>query len=333
MLTMRRRRLLPALLAGAVILGAFAMPIAAQATDTSAKRIKIQKAEQVKRVSGGEVCLPMKCMMNQSGVDRSGVDSAVAAERAAALGREQYAREAQKKLDSMAADVRVRDVIIRMENAAAAAKESARLDSIARVEAAEREAQLAMKRHLARGFYLGLAGGTSMPQRDVRNGYTGGWNVTVPLGWDANESRFGFRTDLSVDHMNGTRIQDQNTTTSAASGDITVWSLNADLKVRAHAPGTSRANVYALGGFGAHRVVNGVYGVFGPNAGQNLSFNDAKTNFGWNVGAGLSVAWGPTEMFIESRFFQIKSDLGYHMNSGIGTYTSFTPIVVGLTWF
>ena len=328
MSTLRRKRLLPAILAGAVILGVSAMPIAAQGKDTSAKRIKIQKTEPVKRTSGGEVCLPMKCMMNQSAVD-----SAVAAERAAAAGREQYAREAQKTLDSLAADARVRDVIIRMESAAAATRERARLDSIARFEVAEREAQLAVKRHLSRGFYLGLAGGTSMPQRDVRNGYTGGWNVTVPLGWDASESRFGFRTDFSVDHMNGTRVQDLNTITNAASGDITVWSLNADLKVRAHAPGTSRANVYALGGFGAHRVVNGVYGTFGPNAGQSLAFNDAKTNFGWNVGAGLSVAWGPTEMFIESRFFQIKSDLAYHMNGGIGTYTSFTPIVVGLTWF
>jgi len=329
MSTTRRTHWLPALLAGVVILGASATQLAAQATDTSAKRIKIQKVEPGKHVAGGEVCLPMKCMMN-----RSAVDSAVAAERATFLDREQYVREAQRKLDSMEADVRIRGVIARMENAAAAARERTRLDSIARVETTDREAQLAMTRHLARGFYLGLAGGTSMPQRALRNGYTGGWNATVPLGWDASDSRFGLRTDFSVDHMNGTLINDQTNVTRAASGDITVWSLNADLKVRAHAPGTpSRTNVYALGGFGAHRVVNGVYGVFGPSAGQNLTFNDAKTNFGWNVGVGLSVAWGPTEMFIESRFFQIKSNLDYHMNGGVGTFTSFTPFVVGLTWF
>ncbi len=61
--------------------------------------------------------------------------------------------------------------------------------------------------------------------------------------WDASDSRFEFRTDFSVDHMNGTLIKDQQNVTLAASGDITV------------------------------------------------------------------------------------------MNGGIGTYTSFTPIVVGLTWF
>jgi opacity protein-like surface antigen len=319
---------MPALLTGTLIVSALAIPLAAQ-TDTSVKRIKIQKAEPVKRQAGGDVCLPMKCMTNQSAID-----SALAAERATMFEREQYAREAQKKLDSMATEARVREVIARMENAAAAAKERAQLDSIARAETAEREAQLAMKRHLARGFYFGLAGGASMPQRAVRNGYTGGWNATVPFGWDASDSRFGLRTDFSVDHMNGTLVNDQLNVTRAASGDITVWSLNADLKVRAHAPGTpSRTSVYALGGFGAHRVVDGVYGTFGPNAGENLAFNDAKTNFGWNVGAGLSVKWGSTEMFVESRYFHVKSDLNYHMNGGIGTYTSFTPIVVGLTWF
>jgi len=147
MSTTGRTRWMRTLLAGVVILSASAIPLAGQATDTSAKRIKIQKAEPGKRVAGGEVCMPMKCMMNHGEVD-----SAVAAERAAALVREQSAREAQKTLDSMAADVRVRDVIARMENAAVAVRERARLDSIARVEAAEREAQLAMKRHLARGF-------------------------------------------------------------------------------------------------------------------------------------------------------------------------------------
>jgi len=320
-----------ALMAGLAIMGSSATVLAGQAvptkptSDTSAKRIKIQKTPEIIKKSGGEVCLPEKCVPDQGAIDR-----AVAAERDAALMREQRARDDQFRLDSVATALRIQ----RMQRDAAAMKERARLDSIAVAEAAERDAQLAMKRHLARGFYLGLGGGASMPQRDIRNGYTGGWNTMVPFGYDVNDSPFGFRTDFSVDHLNGTRVQDVNTVTTTASGDITVWSLNADLKLRAHAPGTpSRTNVYALGGIGAHRVVNGVFGSTGPNAGQSLAFSDAKTNFGWNVGAGVSMAWGPTELFVKSRFFHIKSDLGYHMNGGVGTYTSFTPIVVGLQWF
>lgn len=82
-----------------------------------------------------------------------------------------------------------------------------------------------------------------------------------------------------------------------------------------------------------HRVTQGVYGTAGENAGRNLSFENAKTSFGWNAGAGVSMSWGAAELFVESRFIQIKSDLAYHMNGGVGTYTSFTPIVVGLQWF
>jgi opacity protein-like surface antigen len=325
-----------ALMAGLAIMAGSATSLAGQAaptkptTDTSAKRIRVQKkAEITKGVittkAGGEVCLPEKCVPDQAAIDR-----AVAAEHDAALMREQQARDEQRRLDSVATALRV----LRIQHEADARKENDRLEAIARAQAAESEAQLAMKRHLARGFYLGIAGGANAPQRDLRNGYTGGWNTTVPFGWDANDSPLGFRTDFSVDHLNGTRVNDQNAVTTAASGDITVWSLNADLKLRAHAPGTpSRTNVYALGGIGAHRVVNGVYGSTGPNAGQSLAFGDANTNFGWNVGAGVSMAWGPTELFVESRFFHIKSDLGFHQNGGVGTYTSFTPIVIGLQWF
>jgi opacity protein-like surface antigen len=299
-----------------------------------AKHIVVHKdtaadAKQTTSTAGGDVCIPLTCGIGQDSVDR-----AVANVRAGQLQREQSIRDAQRRLDSVTAAARVRTAVARVRATIARQREQARLDSLAKAQAAASEAELARVRSLARGGYIGLAAGASAPQRDLRNGYTGGWNTTIPVGWDVSDSPLGIRADLSVDHMNGTRIQDQNGTTTAASGDITVWSLSTDLKVRAHAPGTpSRTNVYALGGFGVHRVTQGVYGTSGVNAGMNLPFSDAKSAFGWNVGAGASMSWGPAELFVESRFVEIKSDLTYHMNGGVGTYTSFTPIVVGLQWF
>jgi len=208
--------------------------------------------------------------------------------------------------------------------------EAARADSIANAEAA----RLALQRHLARGMYVGLAGGANAPQRAIRDGYTGGWNVTVPVGFDWTDSPLGVRADFAVDHFNGTRIHNIYEQTLAASGDITVWSLNADMKFRFHAPGTgTRTHLYLLGGAGVHKLSGGVYGTSDQHAGESLTFGNAKTNFGWNLGGGLSTSWGPTELFIESRFFQVKSDLAFHQAGGVGTYTSFTPIVVGLQWF
>jgi len=292
------------------------------------KRERITKEPVAKVMQAGGEVVPI-CEIDQDSLNR-----AIAAIRADNVMREVAARDGQRVLDSVQMTAQIRGAVADVRAAMAAARERARLDSIEHAASLEREQRLALDRLLARGFYIGLAGGASTPMRELRNGYAGGWNATLPFGWDASDSPFGIRTDVSVDHLNGTRFQNTSGVTTAVSGDITVWSLNADLKLRAHTPGApSRSHVYALGGVGAHRVIQGVYGTTGMMAGQNLSFSDAKTSFGWNVGAGISMAWGPTELFAESRFFQVKTDLPYHMNNGIGTYTSFTPIVVGFQWF
>jgi opacity protein-like surface antigen len=327
-----------ALMAGMAIVGVPLTPASAQvsppsrvkadtskkgvAADTSIKRIKITK-DTIVRQAGGEVCLPNACVTPE-----------ISTVTQMTIELEKYARDAQRRLDSMQADARLQVEIARIENRYYAQRSRAWLDSIARATAETASARLAMKRHLARGFYIGLAAGSSVPQRNLRNDYAGGWNTTLPVGWDADHSPLGFRSDLAFDQLNGTVVRDASNTTLAVSRDISVWSLNADVKLRARAPGTpSRTHVYVLGGIGAHRVASGVYGTTGPDAGKDLKVSDAKTKFGWNVGAGLSTEWGPAEVFIESRFFQIKTDMAYHMNGGVGNYTAFMPIVFGLQWF
>ena len=308
---------------GAGTLAAAQVPAKPPAKDTvkqqaSSKRIKISKT---RTESGGDV------------VQAAKIDSTKPCDvvlPVVSTKHDDSIRADQRMIDSVTA-LFDRDHLIkefRAREAATVAATSA--ESTARAEAS----QLALRRHLARGLYIGVAGGASAPQRAVRDGYTGGWNVTVPVGFDWTESPLGVRADFAVDHLNGTRIHNIYEQTLAASGDITVWSLNADMKLRFHAPGTStRTHLYVLGGAGAHRVTGGVYGTADPRAGQNLTFGDAKTNFGWNVGGGFSASWGPTEVFVESRFFQLKSDLTFHQAGGVGTYTSFTPIIVGLQWF
>ena len=310
---------------GASTLAAAQAPAKPPAKDTlkqqtSSKRIKISKTP-INKESGGEV------------VQAAKVDSTKPCEVAFPLVNARHddsIRADQRTIDSVTAlfdrdrlekDLRIRE---------AAVLAASRSDSIARAEAE----QLALRRHLDRGLYVGFAGGASAPQRAIRDGYTGGWNVTVPVGFDWTDSPLGVRADFAVDHLNGTRVHNIYEQTLAASGDITVWSLNADMKLRFRAPGVgARTHLYVLGGAGAHKVSGGVFGTTDPRAGENLTFGNAKTNFGWNVGGGFSASWGPTELFIESRFFQVKSDLAFHQAGGIGTYTSFTPIIVGLQWF
>jgi opacity protein-like surface antigen len=211
-------------------------------------------------------------------------------------------------------------------------------DAAARVRgewAATKEAErLALQRSLTRGWYIGVGGGTTAPLRALRDGYMGGYNVTVPVGYDATQSLFGVRLDASVDHMNGARIHNQANETLATSGDITVWSLSTDLKLRIPVPkANTRTHFYTLAGVGVHKVTGGVYGISNLNPGENLDFDKTGAKFGWNVGGGAAIAWGPAEVFIESRFMQVKSDMAYHTSGGVGKYTSFTPVLIGLQWF
>jgi len=298
---------------------------ATQKAATSEKRIKMQKdVEQPKTTStsGGEVALTPACSCNQDSIS------------AVITAREGEVRADQRRLDSIAAAARLQSEMDRMRADAAAARERARLDSIAGAEAAALQAQLALRRQLARGWYVGVAAGASTPDSYTQHSYGGGWNTTVPFGYDVNDSPIGFRGDFSLDRFTGVRITDANTQTIAANGSVSVWSFNADLKLRTHAPGASpRSNIYALGGVGVHRLSGGVYGLSGANAGQRLSFGDAGTHLGWNAGAGVSTGWGPAEIFVESRYMWVKSDMPYRGNNGIGNYTQFMPIVVGLNFF
>jgi len=292
--------------------------IVKQAGKPQTAPIKIRK-EPV--VSGGEVVETKPCEVV---VTKTVIDQA----------RDDSIKQAQWEFDSVTAAFERNQLRVRLTDQMRERIEATKAEALAAENARKEAEAAALKLKLARGYYFGIAGGANAPQRAIRDGYTGGYNVTVPVGYDATDLPLGIRADFSVDHMNGTRLHDQYEQTIGMSGDITVWSLNADLKVRIPAPGGgTRTHLYALGGLGAHRVTGGVYGTTSPNAGENLTFNNAGTKLGWNVGAGAAIAWGPTEMFIESRFFQVKTDMPYHLNGGIGTYTSFTPVVIGLSWF
>ena len=286
---------------------------------TSNPQIKISK----ERTAGGEV-IPVTVIETIKPRD-----TVVVTVFAVDPKRDDSIRAAQWTLDSAAATLARTRMMNQMRLRVADAEARMRAEAKAKEDADA----AALRRSLARGVYIGIAGGASAPQRALRNGYTGGYNVTVPVGYDATEIPWGVRADVSVDHLNGTRLYNTFNETQAASGDITVWSVNTDLKLRIPTPGGStRTHFYALGGVGAHRLTGGVYGTTDPNAGANLTFANAKTKFGWNVGGGAAIAWGPAEIFIESRYFQVKSDLPYHMAGGVGTYAAFTPVMIGIQW-
>jgi hypothetical protein len=314
------RRLL--LLAGVAALAATPSVAGSQAP---VKPPVVKKLPIVKeKTAAGEVSLlPLVC-----------IEPTAAPVAAIDITREAAIRAEQARLDSVMfaqeRDLIESRMLRRLATARFQARENMRRETENDRIAEENARRLRLS---SRGIYLGIGGGSSSPMRYVRDSYTGGYNVTIPAGYDATSFPLGYRFDLSVDHLNGTRVLDANANTIGANGDITVWSLNFDLKPRIQAPGTQRAHLYGLAGVGIHRVSGGVYGTSGELMGNTLDFSKTGLKAGWNAGAGASFAWGPAELFVESRFMQVKTDYHFRAHGGLGKYTSFTPLVVGLTWF
>ena len=185
-------------------------------------------------------------------------------------------------------------------------------------------APVPVARTWGRGFYVGVGGGVSMPNRDYRN-YDNGYNVTGMIGVDPVSYPLGWRLDLSYDRWS------ERDVTDALAPSPTHLTANLDLKLRI--PVFGRVAVYALGGgtaaFSKDLVVGPRYQGTTPlttttMAAQGITVEDGwHTNFGFNGGGGVSFGLGRTaDFFIESRLIADKTD----------TDKASVPIIAGFTW-
>ncbi|HEY0994571.1 MAG TPA: hypothetical protein VGD77_01145 [Gemmatimonadaceae bacterium] len=185
-----------------------------------------------------------------------------------------------------------------------------------------------------KGFYWGVGGGVSLPQRDFGN-YDNGWNATGMVGVDPVSYPLGWRFDVSYDKW-GRPAWLENTTPDKPSH----FAANLDLKLRI--PVFSRVAVYALGGatYAMYKNVlagpevqpnaqgtigvNGSTVTFGGVANPSYTYYDSwKSNFGWNGGGGVSFGLGEKiDLFFESRMIADKTN----------TDKGFVPIIGGFTW-
>jgi opacity protein-like surface antigen len=193
-------------------------------------------------------------------------------------------------------------------------------------------------RHYRNGFYIGIGGGTNVPTGAIRDAYDPGFNVTVPIGWDAPLGPLGLRLDLSYNQLDArSALRNTGNAVAVTSTNPQIWSAMADAKFRL--PFTGRfiggatTGLYAIGGVGAHYLRNysQTFGVTNPNTNINdqgvqtatLTDNGSLWRMGANVGGGLSIGLGSTELFVESRYVHI-----FTKNQA----TSYVPIILGLSF-
>jgi len=254
-------------------------------------------------------------------------DSIAAAERARqeALA----AAERNKEDDRARRDQMRRDSITlaeRQRQDSIAAADAARQDSIARTHnRARSNDQLRMARRHNSGFYIGVAGGSTMPMGELKdnvsNSYDNGWNVTVPFGWDFSGFPFGLRFDLAMDNLMGKpSLMDSF---GNPMRNVVIYSGSGGLKLNVPIFRTA-SRFYLIGGAGAHRVTG-----YATSADSAQTIKDAKTNVGWYGGAGLNFRYGRTALFLESRYINIQAKppvpLGFAYEKA-----NYLPIILGI---
>jgi len=203
--------------------------------------------------------------------------------------------------------------------------------TITKVDTVQQQIFPEMMRQIG-GFYIGVAAGSSLPAAPFNDSDHPGWRVEVPFGIDPIGSPLGVRVNLGYSRYEPHTFAKQFVNSENAQ----LMNADADLKwrlVKAN-PFSHRVQVYAIGGASYNRFKNilennhGVLSVGDAIANSNGSFstvdNDWHNGWGYNVGGGMEMGWGITNLFIESRYARFKGE-----NSNI----SHVPLVIGLSWY
>lgn len=141
------------------------------------------------------------------------------------------------------------------------------------------------------GWYIGIAGGPTLPLSDTKDFFKTGWNVRVPIGWMSIDRPIGFRLDLGYDNL-------PNDEDVGDFPDLKAFNGTANLTVRLPFGETRRSAFYLIAGPGAYYL-------------QDIPDEDTgdlnnETKFGANGGAGFEFGFGRrSAFFVEARYHRI----------------------------
>jgi hypothetical protein len=247
--------------------------------------------------------------------ERARQDSVAAVAAAERNRKDAATRQEQMRRDSI-------EVAERQRQDSIAAADAARQDSITRSQDRARSREdLRVARSRNSGFYMGIAGGSTMAMGDLKTAdvFDMGWNVTVPFGWDFSRIPLGIRFDVAMDNlMAKSTIMDPF---GNPMKNVVVYSGSGGLKLNIPLFRTS-SRFYLIGGAGAHRITGYATAV---DSVQTIA--TAKTDIGWYGGAGLNFRFGRTALFIESRYINVDNK---QPSSGFAIdKVNYLPVILG----
>jgi hypothetical protein len=185
---------------------------------------------------------------------------------------------------------------------------------------------------LPNGFYAGIAAGTSSPDGSIYIPNSTGFLGQMQIGWQNAKQFLGGR-------ISGTYTGLGQDSQFSLGNNAQLWTMSTDLKLNlpmGHIFGfTPRLNAYGIGGWtytwfkDLPRRLDNVDLIVNNNNIQTGAFllgEDSWTGRnGWDVGGGLSLMWGRSEVFVESRV------LGF--NPSNSPTARQIPVVFGFNWY
>ena len=174
------------------------------------------------------------------------------------------------------------------------------------------------------GFYFGLAGGASAPDGALFTPNSVGFVGQSQLGWQDHRQVFGLR-------LSGTYTGMGEDTQFSRGVNAKLWTLSTDAKLGAplgHVFGfTPRLNIYAIGGWTYTWFKDLPYRLNATDNSYIYAAGDPAWigKSGWDAGGGLSLTWGHSEVFVESRV------IGFSPTNAPEARQ--IPIVLGFNWY
>jgi hypothetical protein len=163
---------------------------------------------------------------------------------------------------------------------------------------------------LPSGMYFGFGGGVSAPNGALFNTNSAGPSAQVQVGWQGAKNLLGIRGDVNYAQPG------EDGRYSSAQGNPDIINFNADLKLNLpffnHLMGAQhRFNIYGIGGY-THTMYKSLpIRAEGANPDGSIIVVTGSSEWthqnGWNAGAGASLGWGRTELFVESRVLAFKT--------------------------
>jgi opacity protein-like surface antigen len=188
-----------------------------------------------------------------------------------------------------------------------------------------------------------VAGGYSAPTDTASMFLDGGFNLNGGATYWPEEWPVGIDLELGYNDWSVKRevlddLADAAMFDDPLSGDVTVWTLTADA-MWGPPPGGG-VNVYLAGGVGVYYELAEIttptttmgiicdpwwwWCVPGVISGNSVIGDESSTNFGYNVGAGVTFEVGlGSQVYIEAKYHRYERD---------NESTDYIPIVIGYRW-